>query len=357
MASSNQSSLPAITLDQLIALNDEIAALVRCGVPLEANLAKIGQDMPGTLGHITTVLANRAHQGQSLPQIISECSANFPPAYRAVIDAGLRAGRLPAALESLSTNIRRLADTRRNIAAAVLYPFLVIIIGCLSFAFFSAKIAPVLAAHFTAFGLPASGAFVVLAWIGQWAIIWGLGLPIILSLVAFLIWHESSKATWIGATGLSLILTKLPVFGPMFTWSRNAAFADVLSILIENSVPMPEALNLAAESSGDPRLIHAAQYSAQLLSSGKSLVSQNGELHEFPPLLRWLLPSTSHKYILVSALKHAAEMYSRRAEHQADLLRIFTPIIMTICISGVITLLYALTLFIPYTTMLKALAH
>ena len=143
----------------------------------------------------------------------------------------------------------------------------------------------------------------------------------------------------------------------MLTWSRNAAFADVLAILVENSVPMPEALKLAAESSGDEQLIVAARHSSDLISSGQSLIGQDGQMSAFPPLLRWLLPAASQKTILVPALKHAAEMYNRRAEHQADLLRIFTPVVLTLCISGVITLLYALTLFMPYTTMLEALAH
>ena len=175
---------PPITLDQLTALNDEIAALVRSGVPLETNLAEIGEDLPGTLGKITTLLAQRAGQGESLPELISKCSAQFPPVYRAVIEAGLRAGRLSAALESLSGSIRRLAETRRSMISAALYPFIVVILGWLSFAFFSGRLAPGLAADFTALQVPGRGVFVVLAWVGHWAIYWGLGVPILLVLLA-----------------------------------------------------------------------------------------------------------------------------------------------------------------------------
>jgi general secretion pathway protein F len=348
---------PPITLDQLTALNDEIAALVRAGVPLETNLAEIGEDLPGTLGKITTLLAQRAGQGESLPELISKCSARFPPVYRAVIEAGLRAGRLSAALESLSGSIRRLSETRRSMISAALYPFIVVILGWLSFAFFSSKLAPGLAADFTALQVPGRGVFVVLAWVGRGAIYWGLGVPILLVVLAYLVWQGSSRATWIGATGLGRLAAKTPWFGSMLTWSRNAAFADILSLLVENSVPMPEALMLAAEASGDKPLIEAAWQASEMIKGGQSLVGQDGQLAAFPPLLRWLLPAASQKNILVPALKHAAEMYNRRAEHQADLLRVFTPVVLTVCISGVITCLYALTLFIPYTTMLRALAR
>jgi type II secretory pathway component PulF len=357
MPTNNLPNPPPITLDQLTALNDEIAALVRSGVPLETNLAEIGEDLPGTLGKITTLLAHRAGQGESLPELISKCSAQFPPVYRAVIEAGLRAGRLSAALESLSGSIRRLAETRRSMISAALYPFIVVILGWLSFAFFSGVLAPKLAADFTALQVPGRGVFVFLAWIGHWAIVWGLGVPILLVLLAFLVWQGSRRATWIGATGLGRLAAKMPWFGSMLTWSRNSAFADILALLVENSVPMPEALMLAAEASGDMRLIVAARHASEMIKGGQSLVGQDGQLTAFPPLLRWLLPAASQKNILVPALKHAAEMYYRRAEYQADLLRVFTPVVLTVCISGVITCLYALTLFIPYTTMLRALAR
>jgi type II secretory pathway component PulF len=348
---------PPITLDQLTALNDEIAALVRSGVPLEANLAELGEDLPGTLGNITTLLAQRASKGESLPELISKCSAQFPPVYRAVIEAGLRAGRLSAALESLSSNIRRLAETRRAMISAALYPFIVIILGWLSFAFFSSQLAPSLARSFMALQVPGRGVFVVLAWLGHGAIIWGLGGPILLLILAAFVWHGSRRASWIGATGLGRIAAKVPWFGSMITMSRNSAFADILALLVDNSVPMPEALTLAAEATGDMRLIEAARHASDMIKGGQSLVGHDGQLAQFPPLLRWLLPAASQKEILVPALKHAAEMYKRRAEHQADLLRVFTPVVLTVCISGVITGLYALTLFIPYTTMLRALAH
>ena len=57
-------AMSAITLDQLLALNEEIAALVRAGVPLEKNLGHLGGEMPGKLGDIAAMIAERAAQGR-----------------------------------------------------------------------------------------------------------------------------------------------------------------------------------------------------------------------------------------------------------------------------------------------------
>ena len=263
MSSNDLPNPPPITLDQLSALNDEIVALVRSGVPLEANLAELGGDLPGALGNITTVLAERAKQGEPLADLIARSSSQFPPAYRAVIQAGLRAGRLSAALESLSGSIRRLAETRRTMISSALYPFAVVILGWLSFAFFSSQLAPGLAADFTAMKVPGRAVFVVLAWFGHGAVYWGLGVPILLVILAVLAWSGSRRASWIGGTGLGRLAAKMPWFGSMLRCSRNAAFSDILAILVENATPLPEALVLAAEASGEDEMLRRGRAEQQ----------------------------------------------------------------------------------------------
>ena len=85
-----------MTLDDLIALNDEIAALVRAGVPLEAGLAELGGDLPGRLGRFAAGLAQRTARGESLAQAITGDAGQLPPAYRAVVEAAcVRAGCRP----------------------------------------------------------------------------------------------------------------------------------------------------------------------------------------------------------------------------------------------------------------------
>lgn len=123
MSSNSPPNSPPITLDQLTALNDEIVALVRAGVPLEANLAEIGGDLPGALGRITTMLAERAKAGEPLGQLIAQSSAQFPPVYRAVIEAGLRRAIIggvgipigqhsPPGPDAAEHDIRRLVSVR-----------------------------------------------------------------------------------------------------------------------------------------------------------------------------------------------------------------------------------------------------
>ena len=110
----------SVSLDQLIALNDEIAALVRAGIPLEKGLTQLGREAPGRLGLLASRLADRMNAGESLGEILEKDKTTFPPVWRSVVLAGIRSNHLAAALESLSRTGRRAMELRRSIALGLI---------------------------------------------------------------------------------------------------------------------------------------------------------------------------------------------------------------------------------------------
>ena len=122
-----------ITLDNLIALNDEIAALARAGVPLDRGLLAIGKDLPGRLGRIAQSLGRRLESGEDLATALSQSGNEFPAIYRAVVLAGLRSGRLSVALEGIAKTSRRVRETRGVVLVAMVYPFVVLAVASIVF--------------------------------------------------------------------------------------------------------------------------------------------------------------------------------------------------------------------------------
>lgn len=342
-----------MTLDNLLALNDEIAALVRAGVPLDTGLAAIGADMPGQLGQVAASWAQRSARGESLEQAIVQDAASLPSAYRAVVQAGLRAGRLPAALEAVAASARQLIETRRAVMVAIIYPVLVLVVAWACAIFFTRGVAPTLAAMFFSFHVPGQGFMAALAAIGRYALYWGPVFPIIVVLF-FVAWRIASSRAGILHSHAVWPLGWLPWVGPMLQYSQTAAFLDILAILVENHTPLPEAVLLAGDASGDPRTVRVAEQLANTLRQGQTRPAQ-GE-PAFPPLITWLMLSAGREGALLPALRHAASAYHRRARHQSDLLRVFLPITLTILLGGTVTFVLALSLFIPYATMLHTVA-
>ena len=97
-----ESSGAGISLDELVALTDEMAALSRAGVPFESGLAQAARDLAKRPGLMAATIAQRMQQGESLQQVMADSPQIFPPVYRAVVEAGMRSGRLSVALEGLA---------------------------------------------------------------------------------------------------------------------------------------------------------------------------------------------------------------------------------------------------------------
>ena len=117
-----------VTLDQLIALCDEMRALARTGVPMEKNMLQMAAELPPELGCIAAEIGERGNAGESLEQIIESDQLQLPPVFKAVVAAGIRSGHLSVALEGMAATARRMAELRRSIIQASIYPLIVLVL-------------------------------------------------------------------------------------------------------------------------------------------------------------------------------------------------------------------------------------
>jgi type II secretory pathway component PulF len=343
-----------ISLGHLIALNDEIAAMVRAGMPLERGLVGMGGDVRGRLGAISTALAARLNQGETLPQALAAEGDRFPPVYRAVVDAGMKAGRLSAALEGLARFARSYAEVRGAVGLALLYPLIVLMMAYGLFVLFVVLVVPRFLLANGSLGVTARSPLVALEWLGARVPYWGPVLPILLALIA-LAWIQSSRSLVLQPGWRRGLVRHIPWMRSLMAATEAAGFADLLALLIEHQVPFPEAVVLAAEASGDGALVATARELADAARRGESLSQSVRGPSALPPLLRWLIATGQEQGMLVSALRHAAQVYRRRAIDQAELIRVFLPTVLLFVLGGTATLVLALSLFLPMTSLLKGL--
>lgn len=345
-----------VTLDQLIALNDEIAALVRAGVPLERGLADAGRDVGGRLGSLERAIAERAGRGEPLGDAVRAAGGGMPEVYRAIVEAGLRSGHLARALEGLAAHARGVADARRVIGQALLYPVLVFALAYALFVGFAWQAAPRFVAAFEALGLPRFAPLAWLAALGRTAAAWGPVVPAIL-LGLGLAWIASGWSRALDTGTLGRWIGWLPGVGTMLEQIRNANFADLLALLVEHDVGLAEAIPLAADASGDRRFRTAAGELAGRIARGDGVPDPGAGPGRagVPPLIAWMVASGTRQAQLVPALRHAAANYRRRSIRLAEGFRATLPVAALLVIGGVTVLVYGLILFVPLSTMLDGL--
>lgn len=340
----------------MIALNDEIAALARAGLPLERGLIGVGGDLPGRLGAIARGLGGRMERGMTLPEALDAEGAGLPATYRAVVEAGLRSGRLAEALEGLAGSARGYMELRRAIGLALLYPVLVLLVAYGLFVAFVVALIPRLREAFTALGVPVGGPIVALEKLGDTAIFWGPVLPVIV-LAGFAAWLRTGRASAFEPGKIGRGLGWVPWMGAVLDGATAAQFADWLAMLVEHEVPWAEAVMLAAGATGDARLSASARRIAEGSRRGESRDASVREAGGLPPLLAWLLSVGDRQGTLAPALRHAAETYRRRAIRKAAALRVALPSVLLLAIGATTTLIYTLTLFLPWAALLHGLGQ
>ena len=231
----------SITIDQLLALNDEIAALIRAGVPLERGLVVAGRDLRGRLGRIASALSQRLARGESLPQALEGEEQSIPPLYRAVVEAGAQSGRLPIALEGLARYVRGYAEARAAIGLALWYPLLVLTLAYALFLGMLALVVPRLVAAADVFGLGAKSPFHWLSWLDESMPYWWPVGPILL-LVLLIAWVRSGSASRFQAGSWSW-LWLFPWMKSILANYETANFSELLGLLLEHRVPYPRRLS------------------------------------------------------------------------------------------------------------------
>jgi general secretion pathway protein F len=345
-----------ISADELIALNEEIAALVRAGIPLEIGLKQLGEEMPGRLGSVAAHIGDRLERGERLTDILSSDARAFPPVWRAVVAAGAKSGHLAAALEGMARTGRRVAELRRGVTAALLYPLIVASLAYVMLIITLRYFIPVVrSAHDDLTSMP-DQMLDTLDSLGQTAHLWAPWPPVLVIIGLLFFWWWSGRAAWrrdkSGLPVAGMATRAWPGITSVLRDGRAATFAELLALMNEQRVPMHEAVVLAADASGDRRLREAATVVSERLFRGQTAAFADGLPAPFPPLIGWSLFAGVDSQALTETLRNSARLYRERAARTVRWAVIYLPIVLTAVIGGAAVFAQTLTVFVPLSRLL-----
>jgi general secretion pathway protein F len=342
-------SVRPLSLDQLAALSDEIAALARAGVPLDRGLTELGRDIPGRLGKVAKAMGERLAEGQVIEQVVADLGATLPPAYRSVLIAGVRAGRLPVALQGISQTARRISQLRSMIYLSLLYPLMVLIVTWTMGVFVLVTLGPVFAKIIVDFDVAGPWVIDMYNAAGRHARWVGPLLPL-----AFALWMAWA---WLraGQVARGTELHPLLSFGAVGTMarlqraSRLATLSDLLALLVGNSVPLAEAVEMASAAVGSKTIMAGGKQLAHQLGRGEAI---RGVPTGFPPLLAWTIAGARSQPQLVRSLRRAADVYREEAARRSQWLMAYVPLVATIGICGGLVFVYAALTLGPWLALM-----
>lgn len=343
-----------IKLENFVALNDEIAALVRAGIPLDVGLRGFAAGVSGELSAISQRLADRLAAGETLVAALQAEGTTVPSAYRAAVEVGLTSGRLTQATETLANAGRALLELRRAISLSLIYPAAILLTAYytvwtmstwLSEGFLRSAITP---------GDEPSSWMRLMQNVSNGFARLGHGPPMVFGLLLLWWWVRTSRVG--NRAGLASGLVRwVPGMRDYLRSVELATFSELAGVLLESGSDSQSAMSLAAAATGNPALQADVDRLAALIAEGKRLCDDMASVRSFPPLMRWMLAAGERQGALPATFRQVSKLYENRAQRRGDWIAILFPLTLCGVVGGAVVLLCSLTLAVPYSEFLKAL--
>lgn len=322
------------SLDDLIAVNREIAALARSGIPLELGLRSFAGGLRSRLSRLANRIADRLAEGQPLATAIQLEGAKDYPVYAAVISAGIESGQLPEALESVAASAELVQNLRRQLMLSLIYPILVCALGFLLFIAFMNIIVPRYLGSANDFGFKNETIFKVLEQLHATQQIWGWGVPLFCVIVFFTV---------------TMLIRRRPMGAPWMLGGllTGARFADLLQIQVARGLPLGPSFQRAAVGSGSRRFCKAADAVREDMDAGLEFSAAIAKAESIPPVMRWMLATGARQGTLAKTLGLLRDSWFRRALRRSNFFRAWLPRFLTCVVGGTVTLIYGVLFFLP----------
>lgn len=281
--------------DEFAFFNQQLAAMLREGIPLEGALGKLADGMNGgPLRQEIEKLGTDLSAGRPLKEALAR--RQLPPLYVRMLEIGARSNDLPAMLTLLADHYHRANALWTRLKGLLLYPVIVIVLSlCLTVALclLSNRIYFLFSRDF--YHMPA---VLILT---LWAPPVCLAISALFVVLLFASRRLRDKLRW-----------RLPAFRE----ASLAQLASAMAVMTERGATLSEALALAEGlEPNTPAARSLAQWRAQTEAGAGS--PARWQAGAFPPLFLWLIQSAGED--VAAGFRKAANLYQARAAYKTDL--------------------------------------
>lgn len=293
---------------ELALMTRRLATLVAASMPIyEATTTLMEQERPGELRSVLSRVRDRLAEGSGLAGALSQEGGLFSESYLSMVAAGEASGALDLVLERLATFLEEQEAIRSKVTSALLYPLLMIVVGCgvmlFLLGFVIPKITVVFADNRAALPLITIALIKISTLVrkGWWvALILGVGAVILyrrmLHRERFILERDR-------------LLLRLPGMGPLLQKLVLARFAKVLGLLLASGVPVIRSLEITTEAVVNRAYrLFLTETRSDLIEGGK-LSASLARSPLFPPLLVHMIGIGEQSGTLEAMLEKAGNSF------------------------------------------------
>ncbi len=321
---------PRLSIRDLLLFSRELSDLLQSGMTLGTALntlakrkGKKGQDL------IVIGLRDEIIKGASLSEALTMWPKSFGNLYVSMVRAGEASGQLSEALERLCKHYERLQEAHEKVMGALTYPAIVLGAGVLTMIFTMLVVIPKFAEVFEDIGgtLPLPTQILM----GSSKFLLHYGWILLIGIFLLVGWFKRSLKTEKGRLRWDGFQLRMPIFKQIISANAFAQFARTLGALLQNGVPVLNALAIVENTVGNTVIAREIRDARTRVTDGSTISGPLAEGQVFPPLLTDMLAIGEETGDMPSALNNIARRYDSDLDRAVKVLTtVLEPILILV---------------------------
>ncbi len=338
-----------VSSKDLVIFSRQLATLVSAGVPIVQGLNILSEQIQSPVfRQVISAIRTDIESGIAIADAMKKQPKAFSELYVSMIRAGETGGVLDAILERLSAYLEAAEELRGKVKGAMVYPLVISGVAGAVTLFLLIVVIPTFKNVFASFGseLPLPTRILLsasdfLRHNFMYLMIIPAGL-----FVGLKKWHKTEK----GCTAIDRQMIRLPVFGDLLKKVAVSKFTRTLGTLIKSGVPILQALDTVAKTSGNKVVEGAIMKARESIREGEKIADPLKASGIFPPMVIQMISVGEETGNLEIMLTKIADFYDQEVDTAVKALTsLIEPVI--ICVMGVVIGSIVICMFLPIFQM------
>lgn len=315
----------------LVVFSRQFATMINSGLPLIQCLEILGSQVENpNLARIIQEVCSDVEAGNTLSDSLAKHEKVFTPLFINMVAAGEAGGILDRVLFRLAEYLEKSNSIRRKVKGAMVYPAVVMSIAIIVTIFLLVFVIPTFAKLFESSGLSlplptrvtiAASNFMMAAWPF-------LLIMTIVAVVGLRRYHRTDR----GEYRIDSLLLKIPHLGELLRKAAIARFSRTLGTLLSSGVPILDAMEITATTSGNRVIQEAVMSSRSSIASGDTISEPLGKSAVFPPMVVQMIRVGEETGEMDNMLNKIADFYEDEVDVAVETL---TSVLEPILIVGI----------------------
>lgn len=334
---------PKVTNKDIVVFTRQFSTMIDAGLPLVQGLNILADQAENkTFKRILKEITKDVEGGATLAEALKKHPKVFDNLFVNLVAAGEVGGILDTILQRLANYIEKAEKLKSQIKGAMTYPIVVVSVAILVIAVILIFVIPVFQEMFEGFGsaLPVPTQIVVTMSNFMKANIHYMIGALIVFIFAFRKYRNTAK----GRKQTDTLALKLPIFGPLLKKVAVARFTRTLGTMISSGVPILDALEVVAKTSGNVVLEEVIFEVRASIAEGQTIAEPLSETDIFPGMVIQMISVGEATGALDTMLAKIADFYDDEVDTAVDALTaMLEPMLMVFLggsIGGLVVAMY-----------------